>query len=108
MWPKKSIAAGVVIALAATTAFTLVTSADAAPAAGTANRVTAPGVPVQGQAKAARVGVRTDPSLKTLRQLGDRTHLKMGVAVGMVRSTRTRPTATWRRPSSPPSPPRTS
>jgi endo-1,4-beta-xylanase len=83
MWPKKSITAGVVTALAATTAFTLVSSADAAPAAGTSNRVTAPGVPAQGQAKAPRVGVRTDPSLKTLRQLGDAAHLKMGVAVGM-------------------------
>jgi endo-1,4-beta-xylanase len=83
MWPKKPITVGVVTALAATTAFTLVTSADAAPPASTSNRVTAPGVPVQGHAKAARVGVRADPSLKTLRQLGDRAHLKMGVAVGM-------------------------
>jgi endo-1,4-beta-xylanase len=83
MWPKKSITVGVVTALAATTAFTLVSSADAAPAAGTSNRVTAPGVPAAGQARAPRVGVRSDPSLKTLRQLGDKAHLKMGVAVGM-------------------------
>jgi endo-1,4-beta-xylanase len=82
MWPKKSLTVGVVTALAATTALTLAASADAAPP-DTSHRVSAPGVPVQGQAKAARVGVRSDPSLRTLRQLGDRADLKMGVAVGM-------------------------
>ena len=40
-------------------------------------------MPAAGQGQAPRVGVRTDPSLKTLRQLGKSAHLKIGVAVGM-------------------------
>ena len=82
MWPKKSITA-VVTALAATTAFTA-TSAVAQPTADRSSTpVSAPGVPAAGQAQAPRIGVRADPSLKTLRQLGKRAHLKIGVAVGM-------------------------
>jgi len=83
MWPKKSITVGVVTALAATTALTLAGSAQAQPTTPRSNQVTAPGVPAQARTAAPRVGVRTDPSVKTLRQLGGRADLKMGVAVGM-------------------------
>ena len=82
MWPKKSITV-VVAALAATTAFTA-TTAVAQPAADrSVAKASAPGVPAEGAAQAARAGARTDPSLQTLRQLGKRAHLKVGVAVGM-------------------------
>ena len=81
MWSKKSVTVGVVAALAASTALTLSGTADAAPSAKT-SVTTAPGVPAANK-PAARVGVRSDPTLKTLRQLGDRANLKIGVAVGM-------------------------
>lgn len=74
---------GVAAAVVAATALTGVGGAIAAPTPSSASRTVAPGAPVPGRQNAPRLGVRVDPTLATLRELGDRAHLKMGVAVNV-------------------------
>jgi len=84
MQPQKSVIAGLVVALAAATSLTVGASASATPTPERSSaKAATPGVPAPNRAKVARPGVRADPTLKTLRQLGDRAGLRIGAAINL-------------------------